>query len=88
MSKTENYTIEIIYVGGYQDGTVRIWDATLPVLSLVSLLEFEVSAVLAVNPVHTSVSVLVASVFTNKGRVLTYHRLTHTHIPYVVDKRY
>ncbi|KAL8463043.1 hypothetical protein ACS0TY_033889 [Phlomoides rotata] len=42
MSKTECYTIERIYVGGYQDGTVRIWDATFPVLSLVSRLEFEI----------------------------------------------
>lgn len=51
MSTTECYSIERIYIGGYQDGSVRIWDATLPVLSLVSVLGFEVSAVLTVNPV-------------------------------------
>lgn len=54
MSKTEHYSVEKTYVGGYQDGTVSIWDATLPVLSHIALLKFEVSAVLAVNPVRVS----------------------------------
>lgn len=42
MSTTENYSVERIYIGGYHDGSVRIWDATMPVLSLVSDLRFEV----------------------------------------------
>ncbi|XP_051121532.1 uncharacterized protein LOC127244960 isoform X2 [Andrographis paniculata] len=33
--------IERIYIGGYQDGSVRIWDTTFPVVSLVSTLGFE-----------------------------------------------
>ncbi|KAL3834832.1 hypothetical protein ACJIZ3_009568 [Penstemon smallii] len=41
MSATEHNRIERIYIGGYQDGSVRIWDATSPVLSLVSVLGFE-----------------------------------------------
>lgn len=31
-----------IYVGGYQDGSVRIWDATYPVFSLLCVLTTEV----------------------------------------------
>ncbi|KAL0452719.1 UNVERIFIED_CONTAM: Syntaxin-binding protein 5 [Sesamum latifolium] len=42
ISETECNTIKRIYIGGYQDGSVRIWDATFPVLSLVSVLEFEI----------------------------------------------
>ncbi|KAK4436503.1 Syntaxin-binding protein 5 [Sesamum alatum] len=42
ISETECNTIKRIYIGGYQDGSVRIWDATFPVLSLISVLEFEI----------------------------------------------
>lgn len=35
-----------IYIGGYEDGSVRVWDATFPVLSLVSVVESRVSAIL------------------------------------------
>ncbi|KAK4403399.1 Syntaxin-binding protein 5 [Sesamum angolense] len=42
ISETECNTIKRIYIGGYQDGSVRIWDATFPVLSLVSVLGFEI----------------------------------------------
>lgn len=45
MSTTENYSVERIYIGGYHDGSVRIWDATMPVLSLVSDLRFEVKGI-------------------------------------------
>ncbi|KAK6122036.1 hypothetical protein DH2020_044219 [Rehmannia glutinosa] len=44
MSSKEGNNIERIYVGGYQDGSVRIWDATCPVLSLVSEIRFEVQS--------------------------------------------
>lgn len=46
---TESDVIERIYIGGYQDGSARIWDATFPVLSLVSLLKFEVCGVFTEN---------------------------------------
>lgn len=49
VSTSERNSIERIYIGGYQDGTVQIWDATFPVLSLVTVLGFEVSIVLSVN---------------------------------------
>lgn len=38
----EDRGVERVYIGGYQDGSVRIWDATLPVLSLICILEGEV----------------------------------------------
>lgn len=31
-----------LYVAGYEDGSVRIWDASIPVLSLVLVLKGEV----------------------------------------------
>ncbi|XP_028075977.1 uncharacterized protein LOC114278167 isoform X8 [Camellia sinensis] len=39
---TENNRVERVYVAGCQDGSVRIWDATYPVLSLICVLESEV----------------------------------------------
>ncbi|XP_042036243.1 uncharacterized protein LOC121782456 isoform X1 [Salvia splendens] len=45
ISASECYTVERIYIGGYHDGSVRIWDTSLPVLSLVSVLGFEVKGI-------------------------------------------
>ncbi|KAI8013684.1 Syntaxin-binding protein 5-like [Camellia lanceoleosa] len=39
---TENNRVERVYVAGRQDGSVSIWDATYPVLSLICVLESEV----------------------------------------------
>ncbi|KAL7265561.1 hypothetical protein ACSBR1_003357 [Camellia fascicularis] len=39
---TENNRVERVYVAGRQDGSVRIWDATYPVLSLICVLESKV----------------------------------------------
>ncbi|KAL4557922.1 hypothetical protein LXL04_036116 [Taraxacum kok-saghyz] len=38
LSSPEGYVIERIYIGGYIDGSVRIWDATSPVLSLLCII--------------------------------------------------
>lgn len=46
LSSAEVSSNQRIYIGGYQDGSVRIWDATFPVLSLIFVLGFEVSVVL------------------------------------------
>ncbi|KAG2310138.1 hypothetical protein Bca52824_021695 [Brassica carinata] len=35
----DDYKLERLYVAGYQDGSVRIWDATYPCLSLINDLE-------------------------------------------------
>lgn len=34
-----------LYIAGYQDGSVRIWDATSPVLSLMFVFEAKVSVI-------------------------------------------
>ncbi|KAL5734318.1 hypothetical protein ACOSP7_032179 [Xanthoceras sorbifolium] len=39
----EDYLVEKLYVAGYQDGSVRIWDATYPALSLVYVLGSELA---------------------------------------------
>ncbi|KAH6769097.1 hypothetical protein C2S51_014433 [Perilla frutescens var. frutescens] len=57
ISITECYSVERIYIGGYHDGSVRIWDATLPVLSLVSVLGFEVKDI-EVNGASAPISAL------------------------------
>ncbi|KAK3018041.1 hypothetical protein RJ639_004531 [Escallonia herrerae] len=41
LSSAEDYTVERVYIAGYKDGSVRIWDATFPVLSLLCILESE-----------------------------------------------
>lgn len=43
---SEEHRCKRIYIGGYEDGSVRVWDATFPVLSLVSVIESRVSAIL------------------------------------------
>ncbi|XP_030925506.1 uncharacterized protein LOC115952465 isoform X1 [Quercus lobata] len=45
LSITKNDGVGRIYLGGYSDGSIRIWDATYPVLSLICLLEGEVQGV-------------------------------------------
>ncbi|GER34965.1 transducin family protein / WD-40 repeat family protein, partial [Striga asiatica] len=41
VSSTEDDKAQMLYVAGYQDGSVRIWDATYPVFSLLSVLKNE-----------------------------------------------
>ncbi|XP_023636697.1 uncharacterized protein LOC17883008 isoform X1 [Capsella rubella] len=38
-SHLDDYKLERLYMAGYQDGSVRIWDATYPCLSLIYVLE-------------------------------------------------
>lgn len=45
MSLAENTGIERIYVAGYQNGSVRIWDATFPVLSIGLVFQLQVCAI-------------------------------------------
>jgi hypothetical protein len=42
LSITKDNGIERVYLAGYSDGSIRIWDATCPVLSFICLLEGEV----------------------------------------------
>ena len=43
LSTTKDKKTEMVYLAGYSDGSVRIWDATFPVLSFVCLLDGQVS---------------------------------------------
>ncbi|KAI5670481.1 hypothetical protein M9H77_10845 [Catharanthus roseus] len=49
LSSIEDTGIKRIYIAGYQDGTVRIWDVTFPVLSLLVVLEVEVKEIAGAN---------------------------------------
>nr|XP_011469925.1 PREDICTED: uncharacterized protein LOC101299721 isoform X2 [Fragaria vesca subsp. vesca] len=41
----DDYHVEKLYVAGYQDGSVRIWDATYPALSLIYAISPEVKGI-------------------------------------------
>ncbi|WVZ67174.1 hypothetical protein U9M48_016293 [Paspalum notatum var. saurae] len=45
MSLNEDHAVERIYIAGYQDGSVRIWDATFPVLMPMFVLDGKVTDV-------------------------------------------
>ncbi|KAI5346920.1 hypothetical protein L3X38_014799 [Prunus dulcis] len=45
LNDAENYHVEGVYVAGYQDGSVRVWDATYPALSLICVLGSEVKGI-------------------------------------------
>lgn len=38
----EDHQIKRLYIGGYHDGSVRIWDATYPSLNLISIFQLKV----------------------------------------------
>lgn len=42
LSPGKDYQVQRLYVAGYKDGSVRIWDATYPVFSLMCVLTNEV----------------------------------------------
>ena len=45
MSLNKDHAVERIYIAGYQDGSVRIWDATFPVLMPMFVLDGQVSLI-------------------------------------------
>ncbi|XP_037497973.1 uncharacterized protein LOC105648813, partial [Jatropha curcas] len=59
----ENYQVERVYVAGYQDGSVGIWDATLPIFPLVYVLGPEVKGI-NIDGASASVSTLELCSFT------------------------
>lgn len=50
LSVTKDHSIDRVYLAGYQDGSVRIWDATYPVLKLICILDAEVRILPALYP--------------------------------------
>ncbi|XP_059428888.1 uncharacterized protein LOC132162629 isoform X1 [Corylus avellana] len=45
LSITKDNGIERVYLAGYSDGSIRLWDATYPVLSFICLVEGEVQGI-------------------------------------------
>ncbi|XP_019706287.1 lethal(2) giant larvae protein homolog SRO77 isoform X2 [Elaeis guineensis] len=54
---SDNYAVERIFIAGYEDGSVRMWDATYPILELMFVLESKVPGV-KVDGENASVSAL------------------------------
>uniref|UniRef100_A0ACD5WP56 Uncharacterized protein n=1 Tax=Avena sativa TaxID=4498 RepID=A0ACD5WP56_AVESA len=84
MSLKENHPVERIYVAGYQDGSVRIWDATFPILMPMFVLDAKVSDVI-LDGANASVSSLAFcslnltfAVGTTSGLVRMYKLHEHT----------
>ncbi|XP_056172562.1 uncharacterized protein LOC115672298 isoform X1 [Syzygium oleosum] len=63
LSSTEESGIGRVYIGGYQDGSVRMWDATHPILSSIFTLQGQVQGI-QVAGLTASVSSLDLCVFT------------------------
>ncbi|EYU26792.1 hypothetical protein MIMGU_mgv1a0006321mg, partial [Erythranthe guttata] len=86
ISTTEsNNIIERIYIGGYQDGTVRIFDATFPVLKLVAVLGFEIKGIQvdgtsgSISALHLCSASLTLAVGNEFGRIFLYSLQGNTH---------
>ncbi|GAB2210661.1 hypothetical protein Droror1_Dr00015939 [Drosera rotundifolia] len=67
-----------LYIAGYRDGSVRIWDTTYPVLSYLSVLEPEVKGITisgitaSVSALDFTSSALIAAVGSESGLVRLY----------------
>ncbi|CAN0846699.1 hypothetical protein LINGRAHAP2_LOCUS4572 [Linum grandiflorum] len=76
---TETPHVERMYIAGYQDGSVRLWNATSPVLSLLFLIEGKVQGVEVVDfgaPVSTldlCCHTLLLAVGTEQGLIRIYN---------------
>ncbi|KAL6896687.1 hypothetical protein ACP4OV_007259 [Aristida adscensionis] len=84
MSLNEDHGVERIYIAGYQDGSVRIWDATFPVLMPLFVLDGKVADV-NLDGANASVSALAfcslnmtLAVGTTSGLVRIYKLCEHT----------
>ncbi|KAJ1292534.1 hypothetical protein BS78_02G398800 [Paspalum vaginatum] len=83
MSLNEDHAVERIYIAGYQDGSVRIWDATFPVLMPMFVLDGKVADV-NLDGANASVSSLAfcslnmtLAVGTSSGLVCIYRLREH-----------
>ncbi|KAF8680721.1 hypothetical protein HU200_045562 [Digitaria exilis] len=84
MSLNEDHAVERLYIAGYQDGSVRIWDATFPVLMPMFVLDGKVVDV-DLDGANASVSSLAfcsvdmtLAVGTASGLVRIYKLREHT----------
>ncbi|CAM0151615.1 unnamed protein product [Urochloa decumbens] len=84
MSLNENHGVERLYIAGYQDGSVRIWDATFPVLMPMFFLDGKVADI-SLDGANASVSSMAfcslsmtLAVGTSSGLVRIYKLREHT----------
>ncbi|RLM85250.1 uncharacterized protein C2845_PM04G34890 [Panicum miliaceum] len=84
MSLNEDHAVERLYIAGYQDGSVRIWDATFPVLMPMFVLDGKVADINLAGA-NASVSSLAfcslnmtLAVGTTSGLVRIYKLREHT----------
>ncbi|PAN15584.1 hypothetical protein PAHAL_2G499600 [Panicum hallii] len=84
MSLNEDHAVERLYIAGYQDGSVRIWDATFPVLMPMFVLDGKVADI-DLAGANASVSSLAfcslnmtLAVGTTSGLVRIYKLREHT----------
>ncbi|GJN10592.1 hypothetical protein PR202_ga28699 [Eleusine coracana subsp. coracana] len=84
MSLNEGHDVERLYIAGYQDGSVRIWDATFPVLMPMFVLDGKVAEVnldganAAVSSLAFCSSNMTLAVGTTSGLVRIYKLREHT----------
>ncbi|KAL2902064.1 Syntaxin-binding protein 5-like [Bienertia sinuspersici] len=78
IASAKERTQKIIYIAGYQDGSVRIWDATDPIISLVSNIEGQVHGIadvgsnVSVTKLDFCASTMSLAVGTHSGEVRVY----------------
>ncbi|KAM6598814.1 hypothetical protein CsatA_018423 [Cannabis sativa] len=72
----QTYQVERVYISGYQDGSVRLWDATYPSLQLIHSIQPEVKGmtneIVSVTALDFCSSTLKLSVGDECGRVRLY----------------
>ncbi|OWM81744.1 hypothetical protein CDL15_Pgr007782 [Punica granatum] len=79
LSTTKKHMIERLYISGYQDGSVRICDATHPILSSICILQREVQEVQVadssapVSSLDLCISTLSLAVGDDRGLVYIYN---------------
>ncbi|TVU37101.1 hypothetical protein EJB05_10392 [Eragrostis curvula] len=84
MSLNEDHVVERIYIAGYQDGSVRIWDATFPVLMPMFVLDGKVADVnldganASVSSLAFSTANMTLAVGTTSGLIRIYALREHT----------
>ncbi|XP_010552925.1 PREDICTED: uncharacterized protein LOC104823185 [Tarenaya hassleriana] len=82
-NQPEYYKLERLYIAGYQDGLVRIWDATCPILSLLYTLDPKVNGVelagtdASVSALHFCTKTLCLAVGNECGMVRLYKLVGH-----------
>ncbi|XP_027176060.1 uncharacterized protein LOC113775402 isoform X3 [Coffea eugenioides] len=95
LSSDKDYRIWRVYVAGYHDGSVRIWDATYPVLSSLCVLQNEIRgtnaaiSIASVSKLEFCIHTLRLAVGDECGLVRIYdlHSSKETHFHFVTETK-